>query len=204
MMSSPAFPSLLSSNIRRAGVLYKVPRRPKATKQDKYHQYQLPFLNRQFNTINISPVGSGKTVMMLSVAADRYANRKSTVVLAPKNGIISSFRSYTHGKPYDFWDGSKRYKIPTGVICTPDTSDDLCHLLENDFCVPCCSYQKFINAYDRLSDEAKANLLVIIDEAHHSSADNTELGGLVRRLFNDVVPVNLCGRRRLIALMVAI
>lgn len=156
-----------------------------------FRSYQIPFLNYERYALNISPVGSGKSIMMLAIAAKRYLKHKSTVIIVPKHGIAGTIKKYTKGTAFNFVHQDERYYLANGSLVTPHNSSELTDWLENDYVAAVCCYKTFLNAYRTLSDEAKSNLLVTIDEAHHSSTHNTELGALTKQLFEDDVACGL-------------
>lgn len=130
-------------------------------------------------TLNASPTGSGKSVAILTYAADRSKKGLGTIILVPKLSIASGFKKYTDGKWFKVKHNGKDYRIPQGMVTTlgkTAKTSELLALIRDPMAsgagkIIICSYQAFSLAINSLTSEELIKWAVVQDEGHHNAIE---------------------------------
>lgn len=149
----------------------------------------------------VLPTGAGKSLLMMTYAAERLKHRLSTIILVPKLGIATGFEKYVDRDFNVKCNGHsamiraigstnlnpKDQKIETIIKKLTRRNDNGCLLV--------CAYPSFIRAYRQLSNAVKERLAIILDEAHHGAisdgfAMGTKMGAVIRDACKDRIPVH--------------
>ena len=136
-----------------------------------------------------APPASGKSRALMFIALDKLKNQgiKKVIVAVPERSIGGSF-AVTKLKDYGFfanWDPK-----PVNNLCTDEEEDNSMskkiafkNFLDNDEKIMICTHATLRFAFEELEEEKFNDVLLVIDEFHHASADiNSRLGELVRAI----------------------
>lgn len=135
-----------------------------------------------------APPASGKSRALMFLALDKLYNQglKKVIVAVPERSIGSSFKD-TNLSDYGFfadWEVNDRFNL-----CTPGTEKSkvkaVLEFLRSDEKVLICTHATLRFAFEETKPADYNDLLLAIDEFHHTSADEeSKLGELVRSVLN--------------------
>lgn len=146
--------------------------------------------NKRFLLIK-APPASGKSRAMMFIALDKLQNQgiKKVVIAVPEKSIGRSFKD-TNLTNYGFfadWKVAQYFNL-----CDVQNEKDKAGRFVEFFGENCkakvlvCAHATLRNGVKMLDDSAFNNVLLGIDEFHHTSADaNSGLGDIVRRVMNN-------------------
>ena len=137
-----------------------------------------------------APPASGKSRALMFIALDKLAHQgiKKVVVAVPEKSIGRSFKN-TNLMNSGFF---ANWEVPTYFNLTDVKNEQdkkgrfKEFFLSNKAKVLVCAHATLRNATKELPDETFDDVLLAIDEFHHTSADaNSNLGDVVRRVMNN-------------------
>ena len=137
-----------------------------------------------------APPASGKSRALMYIALDKLANQgiKKVVVAVPEKSIGRSFKNTNlmSGGFFANWEVPTYFNL-TDVKNEQDKKGRFKEFfLSSNAKVLVCAHATLRNATKELSDESFNDVLLAIDEFHHTSADaNSNLGDVVRRVMNN-------------------
>ena len=154
--------------------------------------------NEQLAVIN-APTGSGKSIVIASIAWKKAANNnKKVIICVPETLIASSFGKKIKVK---LTDGTKIDWDPKTNLCNQKgikTIEELVSFLStkgnsdiNERIVICCR-QTLVMCWEKFRNEKFwNNLILVVDEAHHVQQNSNRIGEVVEKLShkNDIVLV---------------
>ena len=137
-----------------------------------------------------APPASGKSRALMFIALDKLMNQglKKVVVAVPEKSIGRSFKK-TNLKEHGFfadWHVTPYYDL-CDVKNDKDKKGRFVEFFQQDSSnVLVCAHATLRNGMKELEDECFDNVLLAIDEFHHTSADaSSNLGDVVRRVMNN-------------------
>ena len=137
-----------------------------------------------------APPASGKSRALMFIALDKLVNQglKKVVVAVPEKSIGRSFKN-TNLKEHGFfadWHVTPYYDL-CDVKNDKDKKGRFVEFFQQDASkVLVCAHATLRNGMKELEDECFDNVLLAIDEFHHTSADaSSNLGDVVRRVMNN-------------------
>jgi len=135
-----------------------------------------------------APPASGKSRALMFIALDKLFHQglKKVIVAVPEKSIGGSFRK-TNLKDFGFfadWNPNDEYNLCTpGMDGSKSKVQAFKNFLENEEKILICTHATLRFAFEELEDSKFNNLLLVIDEFHHISADNdSRLGELLRSI----------------------
>lgn len=137
-----------------------------------------------------APPASGKSRALMFIALDKLVNQgiKKVVVAVPEKSIGRSFKNtnLTSGGFFANWEVPAYFNL-TDVKNEQDKKGRFKEFFTNDRAqILVCAHATLRNATKELSDDTFNDVLLAIDEFHHTSADaNSNLGDVVRRVMNN-------------------
>lgn len=137
-----------------------------------------------------APPASGKSRALMYIAIDKLMNQgiKKVVVAVPEKSIGRSFKNTNlmSGGFFANWEVPTYFNL-TDVKNEQDKKGRFKEFfLSSNAKVLVCAHATLRNATKELSDDAFNDVLLAIDEFHHTSADaNSNLGDVVRRVMNN-------------------
>ena len=145
--------------------------------------------NKRFLLIK-APPASGKSRALMFIALDKLEHQglKKVIVAVPEKSIGRSFQN-TALMPFGFfadWKVAPYYNL-TDVKNEKDKKGRFIEFFQqNSAKILVCAHATLRNAVKEISDDAFNNVLLAVDEFHHTSADaNSNLGDVVRRVMNN-------------------
>ncbi|MDO4738647.1 MAG: DEAD/DEAH box helicase family protein [Bacteroidales bacterium] len=137
-----------------------------------------------------APPASGKSRALMFIALDKLMNQglKKVVVAVPEKSIGRSFKN-TNLKEHGFfadWHVTPYYDL-CDVKNEKDKKGRFVEFFQQDASkVLVCAHATLRNGMKELADDCFDNVLLAIDEFHHTSADaSSNLGDVVRRVMNN-------------------
>ena len=137
-----------------------------------------------------APPASGKSRALMYIALDKLEHQgiRKVVVAVPEKSIGRSFQN-TNLKENGFfadWTVAPYFNL-TDVKNEQDKKGRFIEFFQNhNTKVLVCAHATLRNAMKELSDDTFNDVLLAIDEFHHTSADaNSNLGDVVRRVMNN-------------------
>jgi superfamily II DNA or RNA helicase len=137
-----------------------------------------------------APPASGKSRALMFIALDKLMNQglKKVVVAVPEKSIGRSFKN-TNLKEHGFfadWHVTPYYDL-CDVKNEKDKKGRFVEFFQQDASkVLVCAHATLRNGMKELEDDCFDNVLLAIDEFHHTSADaSSNLGDVVRRVMNN-------------------
>jgi superfamily II DNA or RNA helicase len=137
-----------------------------------------------------APPASGKSRALMFIALDKLMNQglKKVVVAVPEKSIGRSFKK-TNLKEHGFfadWHVTPYYDL-CDVKNDKDKKGRFVEFFQQDASkVLVCAHATLRNGMKELEDDCFDNVLLAIDEFHHTSADaSSNLGDVVRRVMNN-------------------
>lgn len=137
-----------------------------------------------------APPASGKSRALMYIALDKLTNQgiKKVVVAVPEKSIGRSFKNTNlmNGGFFANWEVPTYFNL-TDVKNEQDKKGRFKEFfLSSKAKVLVCAHATLRNATKELSDDTFNDVLLAIDEFHHTSADaNSNLGDVVRRVMNN-------------------
>ena len=137
-----------------------------------------------------APPASGKSRALMYIALDKLAHQgiKKVVVAVPEKSIGRSFKNTNlmSGGFFANWEVPQYFNL-TDVKNEQDKKGRFKEFFTNDRAqILVCAHATLRNATKELSDDTFNDVLLAIDEFHHTSADaNSNLGDVVRRVMNN-------------------
>lgn len=137
-----------------------------------------------------APPASGKSRALMYIALDKLAHQgiKKVVVAVPEKSIGRSFKNTNlmSGGFFANWEVPQYFNL-TDVKNEQDKKGRFKEFfLSSKAQVLVCAHATLRNATKELSDDTFNDVLLAIDEFHHTSADaNSNLGDVVRRVMNN-------------------
>ena len=137
-----------------------------------------------------APPASGKSRALMYIALDKLANQgiKKVVVAVPEKSIGRSFKNtnLTSAGFFADWKVAPYFNL-TDVKNEQDKKGRFIEFFShNGAKVLVCAHATLRNGMKELPDETFDDVLLAIDEFHHTSADaNSNLGDVVRRVMNN-------------------
>ena len=137
-----------------------------------------------------APPASGKSRALMYIALDKLAHQdiKKVVVAVPEKSIGRSFKNTNlmSGGFFANWEVPTYFNL-TDVKNEQDKKGRFKEFfLSSKAQILVCAHATLRNAAKELNDETFDNVLLAIDEFHHTSADaNSNLGDVVRRVMNN-------------------
>ena len=137
-----------------------------------------------------APPASGKSRALMYIALDKLAHQgvKKVVVAVPEKSIGRSFRNtnLTSGGFFADWMVTPYFNL-TDVKNEQDKKGRFIEFFrQNNAKVLVCAHATLRNGMKELPDDSFNDVLLAIDEFHHTSADaNSNLGDVVRRVMNN-------------------
>ena len=137
-----------------------------------------------------APPASGKSRALMFIALDKLVNQglKKVVVAVPEKSIGRSFKN-TNLKEHGFF--ADWHVTPYYDLCDVKNDKDkkgrfVEFFLQDASKVLVCAHATLRNGMKEFEDECFDNVLLAIDEFHHTSADaSSNLGDVVRRVMNN-------------------
>ena len=145
--------------------------------------------NKRFLLIK-APPASGKSRALMFIALDKLEHQgiKKVVVAVPEKSIGRSFKNtnLVNGGFFANWEAPPFFNL-TDVKNEQDKKGRFKEFfLSSKAKVLVCAHATLRNATKELSDDTFDDVLLAIDEFHHTSADaNSNLGDVVRRVMNN-------------------
>ena len=145
--------------------------------------------NKRFLLIK-APPASGKSRALMFIALDKLEHQgiKKVVVAVPEESIGRSFKNtnLVNGGFFANWEVPPYFNL-TDVKNEQDKKGRFKEFfLSSKAKVLVCAHATLRNATKELSDDTFDDVLLAIDEFHHTSADaNSNLGDVVRRVMNN-------------------
>ena len=144
--------------------------------------------NKRFLLIK-APPASGKSRALMYIALDKLAHQgiKKVVVAVPEKSIGRSFKNtdLMTGGFFANWKVAPYFNL-TDVKNEQDKKGRFIEFFSYSANVLVCAHATLRNAMKELPDETFNDVLLAIDEFHHTSADaNSNLGDVVRRVMNN-------------------
>ena len=145
--------------------------------------------NKRFLLIK-APPASGKSLALMFIALDKLEHQgiKKVVVAVPEKSIGRSFKNtnLVNGGFFANWEVPPYFNL-TDVKNEQDKKGRFKEFfLSSKAKVLVCAHATLRNATKELSDDTFDDVLLAIDEFHHTSADaNSNLGDVVRRVMNN-------------------
>ena len=137
-----------------------------------------------------APPASGKSRALMYIALDKLEHQgvKKVVVAVPEKSIGRSFRNtnLTSGGFFADWMVTPYFNL-TDVKNEQDKKGRFIEFFrQNNAKVLVCAHATLRNGMKELPDDSFNDVLLAIDEFHHTSADaNSNLGDVVRRVMNN-------------------
>ena len=137
-----------------------------------------------------APPASGKSRALMYIALDKLAHQgiKKVVVAVPEMSIGRSFKNtnLVNGGFFSNWEVAPYFNL-TDVENEQDKKRRFIEFFTYESAkILVCAHATLRNAMKELSDETFDNVLLAVDEFHHTSADaNSNLGDVVRRVMNN-------------------
>ena len=137
-----------------------------------------------------APPASGKSRALMYIALDKLEHQgvKKVVVAVPEKSIGRSFRNtnLTSGGFFADWMVTPYFNL-TDVKNEQDKKGRFMEFFrQNNAKVLVCAHATLRNGMKELPDDSFNDMLLAIDEFHHTSADaNSNLGDVVRRVMNN-------------------
>ena len=137
-----------------------------------------------------APPASGKSRALMYIALDKLANQgiRKVVVAVPEKSIGRSFKdtNLVNGGFFTNWIVPPYFNL-TDVKNEQDKKGRFIEFFQNSRAqVLVCAHATLRNGMKELPDDSFNNVLLAIDEFHHTSADaNSNLGDVVRRVMNN-------------------
>ena len=137
-----------------------------------------------------APPASGKSRALMYIALDKLEHQgvKKVVVAVPEKSIGRSFRNtnLTSGGFFADWMVTPYFNL-TDVKNEQDKKGRFMEFFrQNNANVLVCAHATLRNGMKELPDDSFNDVLLAIDEFHHTSADaNSNLGDVVRRVMNN-------------------
>ena len=137
-----------------------------------------------------APPASGKSRALMYIALDKLKNQgiKKVVVAVPEKSIGRSFKNtnLTDGGFFANWEVPPYFNL-TDVKNEQDKKGRFIEFFQHDRAQALvCAHATLRNGMKELSDDTFNDVLLAIDEFHHTSADaNSNLGDVVRRVMNN-------------------
>ena len=145
--------------------------------------------NKRFLLIK-APPASGKSRALMFIALDKLEHQgiKKVVVAVPEKSIGRSFKNtnLVNGGFFANWEVPPYFNL-TDVKNEQDKKGRFKeYFFSSKAKVLVCAHATLRNATKELSDDTFDDVLLAIDEFHHTSADaNSNLGDVVRRVMNN-------------------
>ncbi len=145
--------------------------------------------NKRFLLIK-APPASGKSRALMFIALDKLANQgiKKVVVAVPEKSIGRSFKNtnLVKGGFFANWEVPTYFNL-TDVKNEQDKKGRFIEFFRQKSAkILVCAHATLRNGMKELEDDAFNDVLLAIDEFHHTSADaNSNLGDVVRRVMNN-------------------
>lgn len=144
--------------------------------------------NKRFLLIK-APPASGKSRALMYIALDKLEHQgiKKVVVAVPEKSIGRSFKNtdLITGGFFANWKVAPYFNL-TDVKNEQDKKGRFIEFFSHSAKVLVCAHATLRNAMKELPDETFNDVLLAIDEFHHTSADaNSNLGDVVRRVMNN-------------------
>lgn len=137
-----------------------------------------------------APPASGKSRALMYIALDKLVNQgiKKVVVAVPEKSIGRSFKNTNlmNGGFFANWEVPPYFNL-TDVKNEQDKKGRFLEFFHHAKAqVLVCAHATLRNGMKELNDDAFNDVLLAIDEFHHTSADaNSNLGDVVRRVMNN-------------------
>ncbi len=137
-----------------------------------------------------APPASGKSRALMFIALDKLAHQgiKKVVVAVPEKSIGRSFKNtnLVNGGFFANWEVPTYFNL-TDVKNEQDKKGRFIEFFHHKGAKELvCAHATLRNATKELSDDTFNDVLLAIDEFHHTSADaNSNLGDVVRRVMNN-------------------
>ena len=137
-----------------------------------------------------APPASGKSRALMFIALDKLEHQgiKKVVVAVPEKSIGRSFKNtnLTGGGFFADWKVASYFNL-TDVKNEQDKKGRFMEFFrQNNAKVLICAHATLRNGMKELPDDSFNDVLLAIDEFHHTSADaNSNLGDVVRRVMNN-------------------
>ena len=137
-----------------------------------------------------APPASGKSRALMYIALDKLKNQgiKKVVVAVPEKSIGRSFKNTNliSGGFFANWEVPPYFNL-TDVKNEQDKKGRFIEFFQHQNAqVLVCAHATLRNGMKELSDDTFNDVLLAIDEFHHTSADaNSNLGDVVRRVMNN-------------------
>ena len=136
-----------------------------------------------------APPASGKSRALMFIALDKLVNQgiKKVVVAVPEKSIGRSFKDtdLMSGGFFANWEVPAYFNL-TDVKNEQDKKGRFIEFFSSKARVLVCAHATLRNATKELNDDTFNDVLLAIDEFHHTSADaNSNLGDVVRRVMNN-------------------
>ena len=145
--------------------------------------------NKRFLLIK-APPASGKSRALMYIALDKLVNQgiKKVVVAVPEKSIGRSFKNTNlmNGGFFANWEVPTYFNL-TDVKNEQDKKGRFLEFFQHAKAqILVCAHATLRNGMKELNDDAFNDVLLAIDEFHHTSADaNSNLGDVVRRVMNN-------------------
>ena len=145
--------------------------------------------NKRFLLIK-APPASGKSRALMFIALDKITNQgiKKVVVAVPEKSIGRSFKNtnLVNGGFFANWEVPTYFNL-TDVKNEQDKKGRFIEFFRQKSAkILVCAHATLRNGMKELEDNAFNDVLLAIDEFHHTSADaNSNLGDVVRRVMNN-------------------
>ena len=145
--------------------------------------------NKRFLLIK-APPASGKSRALMFIALDKLESQgiRKVVVAVPEKSIGRSFKNtnLVNNGFFANWEVSTYFNL-TDVKNEQDKKGRFIEFFHhNGAKILVCAHATLRNGMKELEDEAFNDVLLAIDEFHHTSADaNSNLGDVVRRVMNN-------------------
>ena len=137
-----------------------------------------------------APPASGKSRALMYIALDKLANQgiRKVVVAVPEKSIGRSFKdtNLVNGGFFTNWIVPPYFNL-TDVKNEQDKKGRFLEFFQHNRAqILVCAHATLRNGMKELPDNSFNNVLLAIDEFHHTSADaNSNLGDVVRRVMNN-------------------
>ncbi len=136
-----------------------------------------------------APPASGKSRALMYIALDKLAHQgiRKVIVAVPEKSIGRSFKDtdLVSGGFFANWKVAPYFNL-TDVKNEQDKKGRFIEFFSHSAKVLVCAHATLRNAMKELPDDAFNDVLLAIDEFHHTSADaGSNLGDVVRRVMNN-------------------
>ena len=136
-----------------------------------------------------APPASGKSRALMYIALDKLAHQgiRKVIVAVPEKSIGRSFKDtdLVSGGFFANWKVAPYFNL-TDVKNEQDKKGRFIEFFSHSAKVLVCAHATLRNAMKELPDDAFNDVLLAVDEFHHTSADaGSNLGDVVRRVMNN-------------------